>query len=56
MSFSIFLKVAAMIYKENGVYGFYKGWTPAVLRAFPATASLLATYEYVSAFLKKKID
>ena len=48
-------QVAAGIFREHGLLGFYKGWLPAVLRAFPSTASLLATYEYSSAFLKKQI-
>ena len=48
-------EVAAGIMREHGLRGFYKGWVPAVLRAFPCTASLLATYEYVSSFLKQTL-
>eukprot|EP00095_Tigriopus_kingsejongensis_P002118 snap_masked-scaffold447_size167621-processed-gene-0.7 protein:Tk02118 transcript:snap_masked-scaffold447_size167621-processed-gene-0.7-mRNA-1 annotation:"mitochondrial ornithine transporter" len=39
-------EIAAGIYRAHGIRGFYRGWLPAVVRAFPATASLLATYEF----------
>jgi len=48
--------VARHIYANEGVRAFYKGLLPALLRAFPSTASLLATYEYVSSFLNKKMS
>ena len=48
------LKVARGVYGELGIRGFYNGLTPALLRAFPSTAALLATYEYTSLFLKRQ--
>lgn len=46
-------EIARGIYEKQGLMGFYRGWLPAVIRAFPATASLLATYEFVSAYIHK---
>ena len=48
------VQVARGVYGELGVRGFYNGLTPALLRAFPSTAALLATYEYTSYYLKQK--
>ena len=47
--------VARQVYSERGLRGFYRGLTPCLLRAFPSTASLLATYEYSSRFFNRKI-
>ncbi len=47
--------VARQIFKEYGLAGFYKGLVPCLLRAFPSTASLLATYEYTSRFFSSHI-
>ena len=47
--------VAREVFRDSGVRGFYKGLAPCLMRAFPCTASLLATYEYVSSFLESKI-
>ena len=33
------------LFKEHGIRGFYRGWSAAVLRGFPANASLFAGYE-----------
>ena len=33
-------EVASQVYREGGLRKFYRGWTPAVLRAFPANAAL----------------
>jgi len=38
-------QVIRNIYHEGGIQAFYKGWRPAVLRALPAHAAILGTYE-----------
>ena len=39
------------IIKTEGIYGFYKGLLPCLLRVVPATAITFVTYENVSRFL-----
>ena len=41
----------ALIVKEEGVQTLYRGWSAAVLRSFPANASLFFGYEYTKSFL-----
>lgn len=37
--------IARKLYATEGVRGFYKGWLPCVLRAFPADGALFLVYE-----------
>jgi solute carrier family 25 carnitine/acylcarnitine transporter 20/29 len=41
------------IYKTEGVKGFFRGFTPCVLRAFPANAACFATFELAMKILPK---
>lgn len=43
--------VAVGLFKSGGVPAFYKGLGPALLRAFPTSASTFVTYEYMLRFL-----
>ncbi|ETV81673.1 hypothetical protein H257_05289 [Aphanomyces astaci] len=45
------MDVVKEVYALHGVGGFYRGFTPTVLRAIPANAVLFYTYEEVRAFL-----
>lgn len=45
-------QAAKDIYQSSGVYGFYRGWTAAVIRAFPANAGLILGYEFALKLLK----
>jgi hypothetical protein len=40
-------QAAREIYQSAGWRGFYRGWTAAVIRAFPANAGLILGYEFV---------
>jgi len=40
------LTVGASILKTEGVWAFYRGLTPALIRTFPANAGLFLAYEY----------
>jgi hypothetical protein len=40
-------RAAHDIYRSSGWRGFYRGWTAAVIRAFPANAGLILGYEFV---------
>lgn len=42
-----------LLYKEGGIGRFYKGYTPCLIRAFPANAAMLVTVEKVNNFLNK---
>ncbi|KAL6047188.1 carrier protein ymc1 [Balamuthia mandrillaris] len=44
-------EVALDIWRSEGAAAFFKGWRPAVVRAFPVHASILTTYDLVSRFL-----
>lgn len=49
ISKSISFQIAARdIYGTQGLRGFYRGWSAAVLRAFPANGALFLGYELVS--------
>lgn len=49
-----FRQAVAYIYQERGgVGGFYRGWTAAVLRAFPANAGLFLGYEFALDLLSR---
>lgn len=39
-------------FASRGLSGFYRGFTPTVLRAFPANATLFMTFEYVKGAMK----
>lgn len=45
--------VAAGLFKSGGVPAFYKGLGPALLRAFPTSATTFCTYEYTLRFLDR---
>lgn len=38
-------QVCGTIYRTNGLRGFFPGWAPAMLRAFPANAALFGGFE-----------
>jgi hypothetical protein len=40
-----FLSVSNLIWTQNGIRGFYKGWGAAVIRSFPANGSLFMGVE-----------
>ena len=40
--------LARGIYSENGVRGFFRGWTAAVARSFPVNGALFMTYEIMN--------
>lgn len=42
------------VYREQGIHGFFRGFTPTLLRSFPANASALATFELVMRFFNWK--
>mmetsp|Transcript_21910 Transcript_21910/g.89108 ORF Transcript_21910/g.89108 Transcript_21910/m.89108 type:complete len:262 (-) Transcript_21910:880-1665(-) len=44
---------AAAIYRESGLRGFFRGVSPALIRAFPANAACFFIYETVSGYLSK---
>ncbi len=46
-----FLSVAKIIYNSQGVTGFYRGWSSAIMRAFPANAALFLGYETAMSLL-----
>jgi solute carrier family 25 carnitine/acylcarnitine transporter 20/29 len=46
---------ARVIYTENGIRGFFKGFTPCALRAFPANASCFLAFEVVLKILPEKL-
>jgi solute carrier family 25 (mitochondrial carnitine/acylcarnitine transporter), member 20/29 len=46
-------QTAQMIYKEFGVKGFYRGFTPCIVRSFPANAVCFTAYEMTKNKLEK---
>jgi len=44
---------ARAIYRESGLRGFFRGASPALVRAFPANAACFFLYETVSGYLSK---
>ncbi len=44
---------AQQIMAKDGVKGFFRGFTPAMVRSFPANATCFLGYEYSKAFLNK---
>lgn len=50
---SLGLRAAAkLVYSQHGIHGFYRGWTAAVLRAFPANGSLFLGVEMTHRFFR----
>ena len=49
------LDAAACLFKESGVRGFFKGFTPTMIRAFPANAATFLGYEFVMNFFRKDL-
>ncbi len=43
--------VARVIYREAGVRGFFRGFVPCILRAFPANASCFVAFEMAMRWL-----
>lgn len=43
----------AEIYKKNGLKGFLRGLTPALLRSFPANAATFVVFEFVQNLLRQ---
>ena len=46
------LAIMKQIYGENGLSGFYRGFSPCLVRAFPVNAVLFSTYDLLSSALK----
>ncbi len=46
---------AQQIMAKDGVKGFFRGFTPAMVRSFPANAACFLGYEYSKAFLNKHL-
>lgn len=46
-------QAASKIYKTSGFKGFFKGFTPTMIRAFPANAATFLGYELVMTTFKK---
>ena len=45
------MPVVQKLWAEGGVTRFFKGWTPCLLRAFPANGIMLLTVDKVSYML-----
>lgn len=43
---------ARLVYSQHGIRGFYRGWSAAVLRAFPANGSLFLGVEMTHRFFR----
>ncbi len=43
--------IVKRIFTSDGLTGFYKGFSPCLIRAFPTNAVLFATYDLLSSFL-----
>eukprot|EP01132_Coremiostelium_polycephalum_P000472 gene472-598_t len=41
------LSVLRLIYKQEGVKGLFRGYTPTIIRAFPSNAALFSVYEFM---------
>ena len=48
-----FFKTAESIYQQHGIKGFTKGFTPCVIRAFPANAAAFFGFETAMRFMNK---
>jgi len=51
-----FLPTCKAIYQAGGVRGFFPGWIPAMMRAFPANAALFVGFEGARRTLSKYFD
>lgn len=51
---SSYLHCISKVYAKEGIAGFFKGFTPAIIRAFPANAACFLGYEYTKELLMKK--
>ena len=49
-------RVALNIFKESGFKGFYQGFTPCIIRAFPSSAALFLVFEYSKKWLEDMVD
>ena len=49
-----FLACLQQLYAEGGIGRFYKGFTPAIIRAAPANGVMLATVDKVTYWLADK--
>lgn len=47
------LEASRKIYKTSGVKGFFKGFTPTMIRAFPANAATFLGYELIMSTFNK---
>lgn len=45
--FANWRQAAAAVYRENGMHGYWRGFLPCILRAFPANAMALVAFEGV---------
>ncbi len=49
------LEAAVCLFRESGIQGFFKGFTPTMIRAFPANAATFLGYEFVMNFFRKDL-
>jgi solute carrier family 25 carnitine/acylcarnitine transporter 20/29 len=49
-----YLDCVSKVYAKEGLGGFFRGFSPAMVRAFPANAACFLGYEYTKAFLMRK--
>ena len=47
-------EASKLIYKNSGLKGFFKGFTPTMIRAFPANAATFLGYELIMTTLNKQ--
>lgn len=50
------VEATATLFKTAGMKGFYKGFTPTMIRAFPANAATFMGYEFVMNLFKNKLS
>ena len=48
------LEASKRIYKTSGLKGFFKGFTPTMIRAFPANAATFLGYEFIMTTFNKQ--
>jgi solute carrier family 25 carnitine/acylcarnitine transporter 20/29 len=48
-----FLAMTKRIYKQRGIAGFYKGFTPCFLRCLPANGAVFVGYEHAMGYLNR---
>lgn len=49
-------EATSSLFKTAGLKGFYKGFTPTMIRAFPANAATFLGYEFVMNLFRKQLS